>query len=328
MSWERNVPEQIMERIKLFNVFETIENVICVYRNYSSLRRVLKKIALIRVGFVITSYVVVAFVFLRSYALDHDLYAWSIVSFHVCSSTAAVLITIINSIKYSESFKNYSIKMDKIHNYCIDKVSYKKTMIYLFILFLMIIASYTAVYLWVFFNFMIPLSDLGSRNISLIFSSIIIPSIILWREISFALEFYIFIITLRIMIVCLNVMKINLKTTLKRFENFEKHGLDSITYFQLRRDLRKWAATTVSIAESCDDLNKFYGMQVHLHLYKIHMELFGRDVTYLKTQFFFSDSCLTVNLRFFLHCVILLFGSRTGFKREYSFVNFSFYIYV
>lgn len=153
---------------------------------------------------------------------------------------------------------------------------------------------------------MIPLSDLGSRNISLIFSSIIIPSIILWREISFALEFYIFIITLRIMIVCLNVMKINLKTTLKRFENFEKHGLDSITYFQLRRDLRKWAATTVSIAESCDDLNKFYGMQVHLHLYKIHMELFGRDVTYLKTQFFFQILVSLSIFAFFALCYFTL----------------------
>lgn len=303
----RNVtsPNKIMERIKLFNVLETTENFLCVYRNYSSLRRVLKKIALIRVGFVITSYVVVNFEFLRNYcALYHDPFTWCIIYIHGCLSTTAILITITNGIKYSESYKNYSIKMDKIHLYCKDKVLYKKSMIYLFILFLMIIASCIAVYLWAFFNSITLLSELGSRNIFVIFKRIILPSIILWREISFSLEIYIFIIILRIMIICLNVMKINLKTTLKRFEKVED-GLDDITYFELRRDLRKWTATYICIAGSCDDLKKFYGMQVRLYLFMIHMKLVWCDVTF-KYSFFFQILLSLSILAFY--CIMLFYA--------------------
>lgn len=261
-----------MGKIILLNVLETIEKFLCIHRNYTSLCKVLKKLTLLRVGFVIILYVVVVSLeFMNKCRPTQDALACLIMRVYSILSTAVTLVAVVNGIGYAGSYKVFSIKMHEVHEYCKDNVSYKKSMLYLLILVLMLSALYIAIYLWACLGIITQaLGQPASNGIYNFFWNVIESSIVTWREFRFAMEFYVFIILIRIMVICLNVMKFNLKTTLKSLEDVED-GLDDINYFELRRDLRKWTAAYNCIALCCDDLKKFYGMQVTLiwNLYKI-----------------------------------------------------------
>lgn len=257
-----------MGQNRLLNVLETTEIILCIHRSYFSLSNVVKKVALLRVCLVIILYTIASLGLVSDCEYTEYPIMCMIFTVYTMSSTAFTLITIVNGIIHTRSYKVFIIKMDKIHRYCKDNVSYERSMTYLLILFFVLTAINYAPYVLVYPSVIwTALNQSTSNGIFLIFYSIIESSMNICRDSFLSMEFSIFIILVRIIITCLNVMKMNLITILKRLHDVEAGGIDDITYFELRRDLRKWAATYYCIAECCDDLKKFYGIQVGIFIF-------------------------------------------------------------
>lgn len=252
-----------MSRINLLNVLEATENFHCVHRNYSSLSKVSKRIVLLCVCFVIVLYVFTTFELMlcqcRFFKTSFTCFIIVAKSFII---TVATSIIIVNGIRYSEAYKNFGIKMDQMHDYCKDNISYRKSMKGLLVLFLFLAASWALLNLFLYYDKITnALGLIAYKSMFTYFWKLTESFIVMSQESCVTLEFHVFIFLVRMMVIFLNVMKVNLTTILKKLERSED-GLHSISYFELRKDLRKWAAAYDIIAVCCDDLKTLFGIQV------------------------------------------------------------------
>lgn len=260
-----------MSRIHLLKVLETTENFLCIHRNYSSRSTVSKRIVLLCVSFVVVLYVFTTFELMYNCRFFNTPFICFIIVARSFLITVATLIIIVNGISYSEAYKNFGIKMDKVHEYCKDNISYRKSMMGLLLLFLLLAASWALLNVYVYYGAITnALGLITYKSVFTCFWKLMESFIVISKESCVTLEFHVFIFLVRIMVIYLNVMKVNLTTTLKKLERLE-NGLDSISYFGLRKDLRKWAAAYDIIAVCCDDLKTFYGMQV-TEIFNYHLK--------------------------------------------------------
>lgn len=113
--------------MKLLNTIVAVENLLCIYRNFSSLRSFSKYIAGTRVTILFVAYISTFFSYVIDTCKIADVLLCYLVTCHASLTTIITLVAVFGGISYTDSFQDLTTRIESVHKYCSKNDAYKKS---------------------------------------------------------------------------------------------------------------------------------------------------------------------------------------------------------
>lgn len=258
-----------MAGIRLLNIFITIENVLCIYRNYSFLRFNMKKLIVLRLTFVTIFYIYTFIEFIkyiftinfnkdvltRMYFVNYCVLLYSL-SFE----------SIFNSIHKRKSFKNLHKLLYYVHNYCnsgdVYRKSHKKLTLW---------SIYSVLFLLL--NFIISvlnllrlgLADISSRDPMECFKKVAYACLFPLHEFRFLVELLLFNVIIKMITLSLKHVNAKLSLFVTQIRDVDDVEVIQQKCNQFQKTLEEIAIIYERVAICSTELQKCFSVQVKFH---------------------------------------------------------------
>lgn len=272
-----------MGEMKLLNTIVAVENLLCIYRNFSSLRSFSKYIAGTRVTILFVAYISTFFSYIIDTCKFADVLLCYLVTCHASLTTIITLVAVFGGISYTDSFQDLRTRIETVHKYCSKNDAYKKSINSLTIVAAVCSSLFVVAYLIILVLILwTNLSNVVQNNDIHTYMRLGTSLISYWGEFRFNVEFFIFNILIKIMASLLNQMILNLAGISEHLDN-SNEGIDDTTCGYVRQELETWTSAYNSIAMCSGQLKKCYGVEVTVTLlsrcfFGLILELFYRFI--------------------------------------------------
>lgn len=262
---------ELKSKIKVLNIVISVENMLSVYRNYSTLNKwrkilVATKVFLFSLIYVAAFTHYMTYLYKRHYRRDFMLFMHKVL-FHVFANSST-LISFVIAIQQSDNFKIIIDYIDRVHACCINESFYPKAL--------------RKVILWNTSYLLLLVSNSTINCISVLFYAVDIiktsgprPFLILALQLTLALtkssQFYIqffnFNILTHVIILALKQINLNLLNVIQNSQSDNDNYKDSKIDCHLLEEILSKSIPIINCLKICSDKLKLcFGIQVSFKL--------------------------------------------------------------